>query len=197
VLEEVEPLPRRVAGCDLSPRILETALLTAALAHVQPELVRANLEALPFEDGAFELVLCTQVVEHLLDPGAGIRELARVVAPGGTLLLSTDHSRNSVTRTLGAPRTALVKTLRVAGRRALVTFPERRFDRAEIEALVTDAGLELETVETFRFTPPPPFGPRSRRLLNTIEKRLPAHDRGDIVLVVARKTFVVVSSAGG
>ena len=149
--------------------------------------MRANLESLPFEDDTFELVLCTQVLEHLLDPAAGIRELARVVAPGGTLLLSTDHSRNSVTRTLCAPRTAAVRTLRIAGRRALVTFPERRFAIEEVETLVARAGLEVEHLETFRFTPPPPFGPRTRRMLNGIEKRLPAHTRGDIVLLRARK----------
>ena len=47
------------------------------------------IEALPVEDGAFDVVLCAQVLEHVDDPGAGVRELYRVTAPGGRVLLST------------------------------------------------------------------------------------------------------------
>lgn len=47
------------------------------------------IEALPVEDGAFDVVLCAQVLEHVDDPGAGVRELHRVTAPGGRVLLST------------------------------------------------------------------------------------------------------------
>src|SRR4051794_32763285 len=41
------------------------------------------VEALPVEDGAFDVVLCTQVLEHVADPALAVRELARVTAPGG------------------------------------------------------------------------------------------------------------------
>jgi SAM-dependent methyltransferase len=46
-------------------------------------------EALPVEDASFDLVLCTQTLEHCLDPPAAVRELRRVVAPGGRVLAST------------------------------------------------------------------------------------------------------------
>lgn len=188
VLADVQPLPGRIAGTDISKRILETALLTAGQAGLRPELVRANAESLPFAAGSFELVLCTQLLEHLLDPVTGLRELARVLEPGGTLVLSTDHGDNRVTRALFAPRVAAVGLLRLTGRRAKVSFPERRFDLDELERLVAAAGLAIERLETFRFSPPPPFGPRTRRLLNRIEKRMSPHRWGDILLVVARKS---------
>ena len=51
--------------------------------------LRGAVEALPVEDGAFDLVLCTQVLEHCDDPAQAVRELRRVTAPGGRVLAST------------------------------------------------------------------------------------------------------------
>ena len=46
-------------------------------------------EALPVDDASFDLVLCTQTLEHCRDPAAAVRELRRVVEPGGRVLAST------------------------------------------------------------------------------------------------------------
>ena len=51
--------------------------------------VQAWAEHLPVPDGHFEVVLCTQVLEHAADPAQAVRELRRVVAPGGRVLAST------------------------------------------------------------------------------------------------------------
>ena len=47
------------------------------------------VEALPVEDASFDVVLCTQVLEHCDDPAQAVRELRRVTAPGGRVLVST------------------------------------------------------------------------------------------------------------
>jgi SAM-dependent methyltransferase len=47
------------------------------------------VEALPVPDGSFDVVLCTQVLEHCDDPAQAVRELRRVTAPGGRVLAST------------------------------------------------------------------------------------------------------------
>jgi SAM-dependent methyltransferase len=52
----------------------------------------AQAGALPFADGAFDTVLCTQVLEHLPDPPAALAEMARVLAPGGRLILSAPQT---------------------------------------------------------------------------------------------------------
>jgi SAM-dependent methyltransferase len=181
------PPSERLVGCDIAERILETARATAARVGLEPELVRANVESLPFEDGTFDVVLSTQVLEHVLDPSAAVRELARVLEPEGTLLLSADHSGNTVTRALFAPRLAVVGLLGMRNRRAPVVWPEGRFSLAEIERLLSDAGLRIERLETFRFSVPPPFGNRTRRVVNRVEKAVSPHRRGDIVLAIARK----------
>ncbi len=48
-----------------------------------------SVEALPVEDASFDVVLCTQVLEHCDDPAQAVRELRRVTAPGGRVLCST------------------------------------------------------------------------------------------------------------
>src|SRR5207237_29725 len=52
------------------------------VASAAAELVR-RVEDIPVADGAFDLVVCTQGVEDATDPARAIRELRRVVAPGG------------------------------------------------------------------------------------------------------------------
>ncbi len=51
--------------------------------------LHAPVESLPVEDASFDLVLCTQVLEHADDPAQVVRELRRVVRPGGRVLAST------------------------------------------------------------------------------------------------------------
>lgn len=49
---------------------------------------RCRLDDIPVEDARYDLVLLSQVLEHLPDPGAVLRELRRVLKPGGALWLS-------------------------------------------------------------------------------------------------------------
>jgi SAM-dependent methyltransferase len=178
--------PAQVVGTDIAQRILETARRAAQQAGIDAELVRANLEELPFPDESFDVVLCTQVLEHLLDPGTGLRELARVARTGATLVLSTDNRRALASKVLNAPRKAVVSALRLSGRRRQVEFPHASFGVQEFSNLVREAGLSPERVETFRFHLTG-GGRRVQRLLNRLDKALPAHRVGDIVLVIARK----------
>src|SRR3954469_2747179 len=170
-------LPARRAGTDISERILETAR-----ARVDADFRQANLESLPFEDGAFHLVLCSQVIEHVLDAAAAAAELARVLRPGGRLVISTDNARNYVTRGLNAPRTLAVRALRLRGARGRIESPATPYTRASFRRLLEDAGLTVEQLETFRFHLMWPLDARPlTRLLNAVDARLPAHGLGDII----------------
>jgi SAM-dependent methyltransferase len=51
--------------------------------------LRGSVEALPVEDGSFDVVLCNQVLEHCDDPARAVRELRRATAPRGRVLAST------------------------------------------------------------------------------------------------------------
>ena len=180
------PLPGRVVGVDIAESILATARRATAQAGLEPELVRANLEQLPLGDAEFDLVVSIQVLEHLLDPAAGLRELARVTRPGGTLVLSTDNRRRLITKTLNAPRWALAGLLGKRNRRDLFSFPHRTFTRGELIQLMLEAGFDVERTRTFRFSLVG-ASPRVRRLFNRVDSRLPDFGVGDLILVVAHR----------
>ena len=179
--------PRRLVGTDISARILETAGRWAERDGFEVELVQANMEHLPFDDATFDRVLSVQAIEHLLDPDAGLRELARVLRPDGRLILSTDSSQNHVSRALNAPRSALVAALGLRGRRLNVHFPHRAFRLAEITEMIEQSGLVVEHRETFSFHIDGLARPSMDRVLARVDRGFSPHSVGDVVAFVAAK----------
>jgi dolichol-phosphate mannosyltransferase len=58
------------------------------------QLVQASLMQLPFSDGAFDAVICSEVIEHIPREEIDLGDMVRVLAPGGTLVLGTpDYGR--------------------------------------------------------------------------------------------------------
>ena len=51
--------------------------------------IAADLTRLPYADASFDAIICGWVLEHLPDPRPGLQELARVLQPGGKVLLMT------------------------------------------------------------------------------------------------------------
>lgn len=56
-----------------------------------PMFERADATRLPFDDGSFDLVVCFETIEHLDDDKGAVRELRRVLADDGLLLISTPN----------------------------------------------------------------------------------------------------------
>ena len=57
-----------------------------------------DLPSLPFADGAFDTCLCLEGIEHVIDSSALIRELCRVMKPGGRIILSLPNIQNLFSR---------------------------------------------------------------------------------------------------
>jgi SAM-dependent methyltransferase len=185
-LPTLGPVPRRVVGTDIAESILDTARRACEATGVEAELVRANLERLPFPDASFDVIVCAQVIEHLLDARAGFRELARILAPGGTLLLTTDNRRRLITRALNAPRWFVLDVLGKRRARVPFRFPHFDFTRTELEDLARESGLLIDDVRTYRFSlvgAPP----RLMRFFNKVDENLPDIGIGDVLLLVARR----------
>ena len=55
-----------------------------------------SITNLHFEDGSYDLIICSDVIEHIADHTRAVSELARVLAPGGTLIITVPyHSKNN------------------------------------------------------------------------------------------------------
>lgn len=88
MLEIFAPLAERAIGVDTSSAMLGVArgrLEETGLRNVQ--LRQADIYALPIERNAVDLAIMHQVLHYLDDPGRALREAARVLAPGGRLLV--------------------------------------------------------------------------------------------------------------
>jgi demethylmenaquinone methyltransferase/2-methoxy-6-polyprenyl-1,4-benzoquinol methylase len=81
--------PRTVVGIDQSPEMLAAGQARIARAGLSSrvELQRGNAESLPFDDGAFDALTFTYLLRYVDDPAAQMRELSRVVRPGGVIAM--------------------------------------------------------------------------------------------------------------
>ena len=88
-LELVRQKGCAVVGLDQSPEMLEVARRRVQLAAAtkQVRLVEGGADSLPFDDGTFDALTFTYLLRYVDDPAATLRELARVVKPGGSIAM--------------------------------------------------------------------------------------------------------------
>ena len=189
---------RCIIGMDLSLTNLETArrwTRATGRGGWRVQFVVADAEALPFRMGTFQDILCTQVIEHLLDDLQALHEMNRVLIASGTLLLTTDNKRAYVSRVLNCPRDVIVSLLGLSrfGPEKL-SFPHKQYEKEALLDLLRKAHFQLERVITFRFHWNYPFY-RIRWLSAPLEllercfRRLGVfRDYGDIILARCKKS---------
>jgi ubiquinone/menaquinone biosynthesis C-methylase UbiE len=93
VLAALAPRVHAAVGMDVTAAMLEQARarlaeLCSAAPRVAVGLVRGAAERLPFRDGAFSLAVTTYTLHHFGDQRAVVSEMARVVGPGGRVLIA-------------------------------------------------------------------------------------------------------------
>jgi SAM-dependent methyltransferase len=76
-----------VVAYDLTEPMLRAARDFARSRGARIAVAAGNVESLPFRDGAFDVVTCRIAAHHFANVGAAVREIARVLRPGGTFLL--------------------------------------------------------------------------------------------------------------
>ena len=142
-----EPLARlgaKVTGIDASPELIAVAREHAAAMGLDVEYHGGDVQEL---EGRFDLITCLEVIEHVADPGAFVKALARRLAPGGLLILSTPNA------------TGWSKLLTITIAEGLGRIPKGTHDFAKFIApermkqLLADAGLDCRDIEGIAWSP--------------------------------------------
>ncbi|MBI4280480.1 MAG: class I SAM-dependent methyltransferase [Armatimonadetes bacterium] len=139
------PAGHSVIAAEPDPHMVRRAAVKARMAPAQVHLVQAQAEALPFSDSMFDSVLCTLVLCSVDDPLEALREVWRVLRPGGQLLFF-EHVR------AGAPGWQRFQDVITPLWRRLGAgcHPNRDTTQA-----VRRAGFELVTLERVEYGPYP------------------------------------------
>jgi 2-polyprenyl-6-hydroxyphenyl methylase/3-demethylubiquinone-9 3-methyltransferase len=142
-----EPLARlgaKVTGVDASSELIAVAREHAQAMALEVDYRAADLLEV---EGRFDLVTCMEVIEHVADAAAFIGALARRLAPGGLLILSTPN------------QTAWSKLMMITIGEGLGRIPKgtHDFDKfvapERMKVLLADAGLKCLDVEGIAWSP--------------------------------------------
>jgi 2-polyprenyl-6-hydroxyphenyl methylase/3-demethylubiquinone-9 3-methyltransferase len=142
-----EPLARlgaSVTGIDASPEVIEVARQHAARQGLAIDYRAGDVQAL---EGEFDLMTAMEVIEHVADPAAFVKALARRLAPGGLLVMSTPNA------------TAMSKLLMITLGEGLGQIPRgthefERFIAPEgMKQLLADAGFKCLDTEGIAWSP--------------------------------------------
>jgi O-antigen biosynthesis protein len=85
----VEAGAQSATGVDISPIAIEDSRNR----EPRGRFVVGDLRSLPFSDKQFDLITCFEAIEHVEEPSRALDELARLLAPGGILLVSSPNPR--------------------------------------------------------------------------------------------------------
>ena len=142
-----EPLARlgaAVTGIDASPEVIAAARDHAVAMGLDIDYRAADVVAL---EGRFDLITCMEVIEHVADPAVFIAALARRLAPGGLLILSTPNA------------TGWSKLMMITLGEGLGQIPKgtHDFDKFiapdRMKVLLGEAGLQCVDIEGIAWSP--------------------------------------------
>lgn len=133
----------RVAGLDSNPGMLAVAGSTSADHDI--EWRHADAGSIPYRDGTFDVVLCQLSLQLMQDRPQALREMQRVLRPGGRLLLSVPGPAGPVFR-------ALADAMEHHISQAAAGFVNAVFslhDEPQIQDMLAEAGLDQVEVRAF------------------------------------------------
>lgn len=109
-----------IYATDISSGMLDEYRANARKHRLDARVVTADVEALPFDDGVFDLVIGHAVLHHIPIPGLALREIRRVLQPGGRMIIAGEptHIGDRVT---GVIKRATAGAVRWASTRSVAT----------------------------------------------------------------------------
>jgi SAM-dependent methyltransferase len=167
--------------------------------RLRSSIGRCQAEKLPFRDKTFDVVVMSEVIEHLLRPELAVWEISRMLRPNGVFIMTTNNASEVplksplvqpfawLEKAIGADHPHLITTRPwvwpesipnpVPGATEPVYVPHTHHIQAETRALFAAAGLQTFSWSTFEFPPPQSAtatwldkrGRRGRQIVDVIE----------------------------
>ena len=134
-----------VVGADIAPEMLTTARDRLNEPKYLP--IAANGQSLPFEDGAFDTVICQLGLQFFSDPQAGLTEFRRVLRPGGTAAVCVIATPDRAPM-MGGPADVICGFAPQHRETLYLSFSLS--DPKRLESLFTNAGFHEVRVERIR-----------------------------------------------
>jgi ubiquinone/menaquinone biosynthesis C-methylase UbiE len=136
-----------VTGLDISQTFVEIARRNALEAQVEVDFQQGNAAQMPFESDAFDFLLCRAAFKNFAEPVAALREMHRVLKPGGKALiidLRRDASTASINQAVDGMGLGVVNRIitKFIFRFMLL---KRAYTKSEFEAMLAET--EFRTVE--------------------------------------------------
>jgi ArsR family transcriptional regulator len=153
--ERLAPFVSRVIAVDASGAMLDAARKRLRR-HDNVKFLEGDLSALPLEDGSVDATCCVLVLHHLERPEEAVREMRRVIRPGGVAMALDmfEHDRDEYRQAMGH------KHLGFSEERMRGMFEEAGFDRARVATL--RGAAEAKGPSLFVATARVPGGERER-----------------------------------
>jgi ubiquinone/menaquinone biosynthesis C-methylase UbiE len=140
----------RIMGLDISKTFVELAQKNAAEAGVTAQFRVGNASEMPFADGSFDLLLCRAAFKNFSEPEKALREMRRVLRPGGTgviIDLRRDASMTDITRAVEGMRLGAVNRF-VTKLTFRLMLLKRAYTKEELEKMLDRAGFKTVEVRT-------------------------------------------------
>lgn len=142
-----EPLARlgaKVTGVDATPEVIAVARQHATAVELKIDYQLGDVQELK---GQFDLITCMEVIEHVADPAAFVRAVAKRLAPGGLLIMSTPNATRW-------SRLMMITVGEGLGQIPRGTHDFGRFITPErLKVLLAEAGLKCLDVEGIAWSP--------------------------------------------
>jgi len=134
----------RITGLDISETFVEIARKNAREAGLQIDFQQGNASNMPFAGDSFELILCRAAFKNFSDPIGALREMRRVLKPGGKAViidLRKDTPKEEIDAYVDKMHVGKLNSafIKLSFRTMLL---KRAYTRADFERFIAESGFE-------------------------------------------------------